>query len=194
MREKMNVELFVIGLLSVLYGLTMKMADLHNEHGLKTFRGAPILFGLLWGLVGLALILTDLLLANILLAMNIAFIIRLRLDYLNHVVASSIIIVGFLVFSQLNLTVFLSFYFFFVIFGGLKDLLNDHLNSKNILAKISELMWYYPFSTLLFGLFTNNFLPFFALSLYTLSYNFIKRYYVSLIRGKKMFIEFTPIQ
>lgn len=173
----MNIELFVIGLLSLLYGLAMKMADLHNEHGLKTFRGAPILFGLLWGLAGLALILTDLMLANILFAMNIAFIIRLRLDYLNHVLASSIIIVGFLVFSQLNLIVFLPFYFFFLIFGGLKDLLDDYLNSKSVFKKISETMWYYPFSTLLFGFFTSNFLPFFVLSLYTLSYIFIKRYY-----------------
>ncbi|MFT4311377.1 MAG: hypothetical protein ACMXX7_02015 [Candidatus Woesearchaeota archaeon] len=34
---------------SFLFGFFTKLADLLDEHGLKMFKGADILFGILWG-------------------------------------------------------------------------------------------------------------------------------------------------
>lgn len=44
------IDLFsipMIVLYAVLYGLTMKVADLSDEHGLKWFEGSAIIFGFL---------------------------------------------------------------------------------------------------------------------------------------------------
>ena len=99
----------MIILYALLYGITMKIADLFNEHGLKWFKGSKILFGLLWGAFGALLILSNNTIANIMLAMNLAFIIRNRLDYINHQIAASIIIISFLFSSIFNPTLFLVF-------------------------------------------------------------------------------------
>ena len=37
----------MILLFALLYGVTMKIADLLNEHGFKWFKGSAIIFGLL---------------------------------------------------------------------------------------------------------------------------------------------------
>ena len=39
---------FFVVIYAILFGITMKIADLLDEHGLKSFKGADILFGFLW--------------------------------------------------------------------------------------------------------------------------------------------------
>ena len=103
---------------AVAYGLTMKIADLLNEHGLRWFKGSAIIFGFLWGIFGAVLVLSNNVIANIILAMNIAFIIRNRLDYINHQVAVSIIVITSLFTSIFLPILFIVFYFIFLIFGS----------------------------------------------------------------------------
>ncbi len=49
-------SLLLVLIFASLYGVTMKVADLLNEHGLKLFRGSAILFGILWGFFGALLV------------------------------------------------------------------------------------------------------------------------------------------
>lgn len=163
---------------SLLYGINMKIADLLNEHGLKWFKGSNMLFGILWGCFGILLVLSNNAIANIILAMNIAFIVRNRLDYLNHKIAASMIILGFLLTSAINPILFAVFYVTFVLFGSVKDYVDDVLKKKNgILVSLNEAMLYYPISTLIYGLITNEWIVFLVFFTYTLSYDITKHIY-----------------
>ena len=161
---------------AILLGITMKIADLLDEHGLKLFKGDNILFGLLWGIFGILLILGQNIIGNIILAMVIAFILRRRIDYLNHVISSSLIIIGFLFFGSFESIIFLSFFFVFLIFGSLKDYIDDTLKRKDFIYKINELMLYYPLPAFIYSLLTNEWIVFFVFLFYTMSYNLTKYY------------------
>ena len=167
----------MIIVLTFLFGVTMKIADLLNEHGLKLFNGANIIFGILWGVFGAWAISFDNDIANIILAMILAFILRMRIDYRNHAIASIIIIVSFLTYCDFVKEIFFFFFLFFITFGTAKDLLDDYYKSNNIFKKISETGWYYIVSSLIYSLYVNNYLSLIVLSTYILSYNLIKYCY-----------------
>lgn len=175
MFELLSVESIVI--YAILYGITMKIADLLNEHGLKMFKGSAIIFGILWGVFGALLILSNNIIGNIILAMNIAFIIRNRLDCINHQIASSIILIAFLITSHFELNIFLPFYAIFLIFGSLKDYIDDKKKGKGILFILNESMFYYPIPTFIYCLLYGNWIVFFAFLFYTLAYDITKYVY-----------------
>lgn len=79
---------------SFLFGFFTKLADLLDEHGLKMFKGAKILFGIVWGIFGTLVIIFSPLLATLYLAILINWIIRGNIDYLNHRIATAIILVS----------------------------------------------------------------------------------------------------
>lgn len=109
---------------AVLFGITLKIADLLDEHGLKLFRGSALLFGILWGTFGALSILGNSLLANFFLALLIHWILRYRIDYLNHGIGASIILLLFL-YNLPNFTVdWLLFLVIFITYS-LHGLLND---------------------------------------------------------------------
>ncbi len=160
---------------SILYGITMKVADLLNEHGLKWFKGSNLLFGFLWGIFGSLLILSNNTIANIMLAMNVAFIIRNRLDYINHQIAASLIIMTFLYSASFEPVIFLTFYLVFLIFGSLKDYVDDKLKKKNKrLHLLSEAMLYYPIPTLILAILIQEWIVFWSFLFYTTSYDLTK--------------------
>ena len=162
----------ILSLLSIIYGATMKIADLLNEHGLRLFKYANLLFGLLWGLSGLILSLqAGSIIASVVLAMNVAFIVRGRLDYLNHQIASSIIILGIIMFIKVAIIELIVFYLIFLIFGFIKDYLGDTLQKKN---KLSEMMLYYPISTFIYSVIFGYWELFIVFTVYMISYNFVK--------------------
>lgn len=165
----------MIILRAVCYGITMKIADLLDEHWLKLFPYASILFGIARGFFGLLLILySSAVIGNIMLAMNIAFIIRGRLDFLNHQIATSIIIIWFLLYSAFLPQVFLLFYFIFLFFGLLRDSIWDRIN-KSIIEKIYEnFMWYYPIPTLIYSYITYDWQVFFVFAAYSIAYDITK--------------------
>ena len=165
-------------LYALLYGITMKIADLLNEHGLKWFKCSAILFGFLWGIFGALLVLSDSTIAIIMLAMNLAFIIRNRLDYINHQIAASIIIISFLFSSTFNPILFIAFYLVFLIFGSTKDYVDDILKKKSgILVSLNEAMLYYPIPTFVYCLLYGNWIVFWAFLAYTLAYDITKQIY-----------------
>lgn len=168
----------MIILCALLFGITMKIADLLNEHGLKWFRGSAIIFGLLWGIFGALLVLSDNAIANIVLAMNLAFIIRGRLDYLNHQAAASAIVITFLFGATFNPLLFLAFYTIFLIFGSLRDYIGDKLKVKTgVLAIYDQIMWYYPIPTLIYCLLCGNWIIFGAFLTFTVGYDTTKFIY-----------------
>lgn len=163
---------------AALYAATMKIADLLNEHGLKSFKGSGVIFGIIWGSFGIILILLNNIIGNIILAMNIAFIARGRLDYLNHQIASSMIIIASLYVLKIELPLMIIFYLAFVIFGSLKDYIDDRLINKNkFLFILIEAMPYYPIATLLYCLIYGNWLIFWTFLTYTVIYDLVKYIY-----------------
>ncbi|MDP1709896.1 MAG: hypothetical protein Q8L21_03350 [Candidatus Komeilibacteria bacterium] len=176
-----NNSILIIILSAILYGITMKIADLLNEHGLKWFKGSAVFFGVLWGIFGGLLVFSGNNIANLILAMNIAFIIRNRLDFLNHQIASTIIIISFLFFSSFNPVLFTVFYIIFLVFGSLKDYVGDILKNKSVLATFNEAMLYYPIPTFVCCLIYGNWIIFWVFLLYTVSYDYIK--YLAKKRG-----------
>lgn len=156
---------------SIFYGITMKIADLLDEHGLKWFKGSNIIFGFLWGIFGSILVYLNPVIGNILIAMNLAFLVRNRLDYLNHQIAASLIIITFLLTTKLNLELFLIFYIIFLIFGSIKDFIGDKTKKKGIILILTESALYYPISTLIYSIIYNNWIIFISLTLFTTSYN-----------------------
>lgn len=166
--EQIYIQLLVAGV----YGVTMKLADLLDEHGLKWFPGSALLFGMLWGIAGSWLVWSDPVIANVVLAMNIAFIMRNRLDYFNHQLGASVIIVCFLAFGSVDIGVFGVFYGVFLVFGMLRDYVGDVIEAKNgLLALYDKVMWYYPLSTLLYALMYGDWTIFAVFLVYTIAYD-----------------------
>lgn len=171
------MDLFSLPILipcAALFGVTMKLADLFDEHGLKWFKGDAIIFGLLWGIFGSLLVLSRIDIANVVLAMILAFLVRKRLDYLNHTIAATMIIVVFLWQSSFDLNLFLLFFVIFALFGGLRDYLGDVRKKKDWIFYINEPASYYVIPTAIYGVFTGNWIIFIVFTVYLIFYDLVK--------------------
>lgn len=71
------IEILIV---AALYGAIMKLADLFDEHGMHWFKGDKIISGLLWGILGAFLIISRVDIANLILAMILVFIVRMRVE------------------------------------------------------------------------------------------------------------------
>ncbi len=165
----------VLGIVwACLYGITMKIADLLDEHGLHWFKGDQILFGFLWGLFCSLAIITTPALGNAFLADVLAFLVRMRIDYRNHAIATAIVVLSFIMFSTFQPILFFSFFGVFVILGWIRDELDDTHKRTDWLQKIFEFSWYYIAAPLVYALLTQDWLLFFAFITYLVGYNVIK--------------------
>ena len=159
---------YFIILYAILFGITMKIADLFNEHGLKEwFKGSRILFGFLWGIFGALLVISNAHVANVILAMILAFILRFRIDYLNHGIATSMTLITFFLTSRFELSIFIPFFLIFAIFGLTEDYLSEKSKKK---IKIPKRLPFYSLSGLIYLIFTGNWAIFFVLFFYELAY------------------------
>lgn len=171
----MEVSPLVTILLAALYGITMKVADLLDEHGLRWFQGSAVLFGLAWGVAGSLLVLADPAVANVMAAMNLAFLLRGRLDYPNHQLATTLILLTFLISGTFSLGLFLPFYVIFLSFGWLKDYVDDKLKvPSSTLKLLTESMLYYPVPTLIYSYITDQWLVFGVFLVFTATYDATK--------------------
>ena len=163
-------------LYAALFGFTMKTADLFDEHEMRWFKDDAVLFGLLWGFFGALLVLARVDIANIILAMILAFLVRMKLDYRNHAIAGAIIVIVFLWKSTFDLTLFLIFFINFITFGSLKDYMGDIRKKKDWLYKVFESGgWlYYAIPTAIYGWLTNNWIVFFTFVIFVIFYDLTK--------------------
>tara|TARA_Y100000310_G_C20611146_1_gene778080 strand:+ start:293 stop:832 length:540 start_codon:yes stop_codon:yes gene_type:complete len=108
---------------SAIFGLTTKLSDLFNEHGLKWFKGADILFGVLWGIFGALTIIGNPLAGSLYLAILFHWILRDKIDYVNHGIAATIIFLSVLLTPNLVIepTFFLTILVIYSTFGILRD-------------------------------------------------------------------------
>lgn len=169
------IELFSFPLLLVyafLFGTTMKIADALDEHGLKWFKGAPMLFGVLWGLFGFLLIIANPIIANVLLARILSYLPRVRLDYANHGVAATIIIIGFMYSSVFIPTLFVLFFVIFLLFGMMRDYYGKR--TKTLVYKITEPAFHYILFTLVYSIAVKDFTLFWVFTVSQLSYDLVK--------------------
>jgi hypothetical protein len=81
----MSVALVVS--VAFLYGVTNKLADMMNEHGLRWFRGAATGMGFVWGGFGVVLTLYSPEFATLYLGLTLSWFLSLKLDYPNHAIA-----------------------------------------------------------------------------------------------------------
>ncbi len=124
------IDYIIVVLVSAFLGATMKIADLLDEHNYRWFKYSDLLFGLLWGISGAYLITINQILATIWISVLFCFIVRYRLDYLNHGIAAGIWFIAMLYINYSlwdNLIPFIYFASLFTITG----LIHDYFQYKN---------------------------------------------------------------
>ncbi|MEK7576779.1 MAG: hypothetical protein AAB482_03750 [Patescibacteria group bacterium] len=171
------ISLFII---TALFGFTIKLADLVNEHGLRLFIFDSYIFGVAWGMLGSLVIVSDVgtsggAVSNAILAMILAFIVQLRIDYLNHAIGTVMIIITFLATSALAPKIFFVFFTSFVFFGALRAYLGDVRKQKDIWYRLSEPGWaHYYIVPFLWSVATGDWLVFVVFAIYRSCYNIAK--------------------
>lgn len=165
---------YLIPIFSCLFAVTMKIADLLDEHGLKFFNGADILFGVLWGIFGALLCLSHTIIANVILAMMMGFVIRKRLDYINHIIAFIIITTIFFLFSDLVKPTYFSFLFAIIILGCIKDM--KYKRHKTRFSDFIEGVYLYipviyAIPSLIYSILYDDWMVFTAFFTYDFTYN-----------------------
>ncbi len=168
----------LIGIIAVLHGVTMKIADLLDEHGMVWMKGLNMWYGVLWGGFASLLVIADAHLANAFLAMTLAFLVRLLLDHRNHAVAGAIIIITFLASSQFIPTDFSLVFVGLAALGMLKDHIGNVRIKRDVLYKLNELAPYSILVSLAYSALTDNWIVFFAFTISTASYSFVKFYFL----------------
>jgi hypothetical protein len=164
--------ILLLSILGIGYGVTMKVADLFNEHGLKGFRYLDLIFGIAWGLFGASLVLLGgNEMANIILAMNLAMIPRNRIDFLNHQIAVVLIVLAYLYTSFFEPGIFLTFLAVFFVFGALRDYVGEKLKiKKDWKFWLIESMPYYFVPAFIYCLYRGHWEIFAAFAAYAAAY------------------------
>jgi hypothetical protein len=159
--------------LAILFGFSMKVSDLLADDGLKLFKFDGVFFGGLTGLCGIFLIFSDYVIANIIFAMYLGFLIRNKLDHFNHRLGAIFIFIGFASSGLFNKSLF--YLFFFLVFL-ITDSIYDFLKAKQYnYYFITELVL--PFFCLIFCIHQKySLIIFYAFFLYICSYNITKMY------------------
>ncbi len=94
-------------LISLIFGISQKLADAVNEHGTVLFKGANIFFGIIFGISGSILISTDNTFAEFYLGLVLYWLISGKLDFLNHQLSGSImLLVALYYFKNFDINIF----------------------------------------------------------------------------------------
>ncbi len=186
------MSLISVVVLSLLLGFCMKTADLLDEHGLKWFKFSPILFGILWGIIGaLLLVYGDVGLSMFWLATFFTYIIKAQIDYFNHGVAETIILLSFIMninSIQLNWSYFFYFYILIAATGLFNKYVleaNGHNKILNLVSKPFKWRAHYNLIALLFSIITGYWAVVISRVLFWISYEFTTYYGYKIIELQK---------
>lgn len=133
------MDIFLFAVASFLFGFTTDFADLLDEHGLKWFKFSDILFGILWGLFGAYIILTNAPAGLFVMALVLYWLSRGKLDYPNHILAGIIIFISALwFFSQTDLSPIYMLIPFFICFlvGHVGTYIKNHYKLSKAMERI----------------------------------------------------------
>jgi len=172
-----SVSVVVVLLLSIIYAIIMKLADLCNEHGFKWFKGDAIILGILNGVIGTILMAINPIISNAILAMILCYILRGLIDYPNHRLAAVMNILFFIMYCKIETIWFAYFMFCFIVFGFIKNL--KYKGNKSKLVKVvCKIYIYVPIiytlPTLLYSIITSDWIVFFSLSIFDFTYNIVR--------------------
>ena len=167
--------LIIIILASILLAIFMKIADNLNEHHLKMFNGANLLFGFLWGVCGSILILQHNILVNVWLAILLGWVVRAKVDRVNHGIGATIIFLTIL-FNLNNFTFdYITFFIFFigmVVIGFTHDYLHNKINKTY--SELFHSLLYYTLLPLVYSIVTNYWVIFGSLFSFVVAYDFTR--------------------
>lgn len=170
---------------SVLFGFTMKVADLLDEHGLKWFKDSPLLFGILWGGFGSLLMFVGENLAIFLFALVVHWVLRYRIDYLNHGIAASGMLI---IFIYLYPSLSFNWLFFLVVFvsfsvHGLFNDLVDRGKMNGLIAKYFQSNIHWIWIPLIFALYESRYVDVFIVSsLFIITYELTNHYGMQIVK------------
>ena len=159
---------------AMLYAVTMKISDMLDEHGLRLFKGASYFFSLICAIFGCLLIVSNTVIANVVFAMIIGFVIRKRIDYNNHILAFIIISSCFLIRSSIIIEIYFPFLCAITLLGFLKDT-KYKSNKSQLIVAINKVFLYVPIiyvlPSLFYSIISNEWCIFFTFFIYDFSYN-----------------------
>jgi hypothetical protein len=146
--------------LSFCFGVTNKLADLMNEHGLNWGRPLNILMGFIWGFLGALLVIQSTTLAVSYISLVLYWFLMLKLDYHNHAIAGVIILIsGFYTgcsLSIVEISILTSTYF---ILGILNNSLKNRSPTIDNILRLRLKIYLVP---LAFSIYAGDFLPFYT--------------------------------
>lgn len=175
-------------IVGALLAVTMKIADMIDEHGLFMFKHADAVFGILWGICGGFLVLIDSVTASAMMAMMIGYVIRGRLDKANHIIAFCIVIFTYFYKADVDRFTLLMFTVPFTVLGKIKDL--KYLKKSNKLSKAVETIYIYvpliyAVPTLVYSAVTGSWAVFAAMFMFDFTYNIVR----ILAKRKEWYVE-----
>ncbi|EKD44481.1 MAG: hypothetical protein ACD_71C00124G0008 [uncultured bacterium (gcode 4)] len=86
----LTIETLYILIATFWFWVFIKLADAHDEHGMKSFYGAALLYGVLWGVFGAYMISFSPHLHALYLSILFYWIYKFKIDYINHAIGAII--------------------------------------------------------------------------------------------------------
>lgn len=153
------MHLILVLLLSFCFGVSQKLADLFDEHGWKASQFVVHAAGIMWGVVGSALVILDVYSALVITSTVLYWLFRHKLDYLNHTFAGSLVLlVSIYQFGKYpHMFIYLILFFLWYVVTGT---CSSYLRSKYPKNKFLRLrLWIYV-GPLILSYYIENYVPF----------------------------------
>lgn len=126
------MDFIIIILISFAFGITQKMADAANEHKVNLFKNYNIAWGVLFGISGAFIAVYDVFLTLYFIVLIIYWLIKNKLDYLNHQISASIILLGIIFYREDELRDMLEEALFLLLIFFIFDFVTRRFRGKNI--------------------------------------------------------------
>lgn len=157
--KKQNLKLMEttsIIILSVIFGISQKLADAVNEHGTNLFQGANIFFGLIFGFSGVILSIISKDFSLFFIGLVIYWLLSNKLDFFNHRLSASLILLGILFNSDIHKNDLIHVLVVIGSFSLLKGLKKLFKNSSKITTIIFNGRIQHIFLAVVIGFWFNN--------------------------------------